>query len=524
MFELPRSEYLMNRKSIPILKVKQWMEQWGTRIGDPDFPKPPNEFYIASMLLSELRVLSGVHTRKLDQRKKADPNPGYQRAHQEDRSVSIARYMQYGYPLSTQNNLDVEEYRHLINPGWLPTAILVNIIDHKEVRSRAGKKITVEPDYEVQIENKDDHATLNYPVFDKQISPFGKDRLEPIEVIDGQHRLFACDNLDGNYDDYEVPVVFFNALDPKWQAYLFWVINVEPKKINPSLAFDLYPELRTQNWLEQGEKLRVYREHRAQELVEILWRHEKSPWKGRIELHGKRVRGHLSNAAYIRSLMASFIRRRHEKDVRIGGLFGSIESGNQERVLPWSRLQQAAFLIFLWRQIYNVVQASKADWAIECRKHVRQEDMFAKDLDLAFSSEYSLLATDQGVRAVLAVFNALLIASYEELELQDWDYKKPPSEFNDSQIDIALSELESNKKVTKFISMVSKALFDSSMDWRASSEPNLSRDQKLRQSVFKGSSGYTELQKQSFATLVESEDEKLSEIAKKTQYKLGWTV
>src|SRR5690606_26782999 len=104
--------------------------------------------------------------------------------------------------------------------------------------------------------------------------------LPPIENIDGQHRLFAFDEMSGLPDDFELPVVAFQSLDIGWQAYLFWSINVSPKKINPSHAYDLFPLLRTQDWLERVSAVHVYREARAQELVDILFRHEQSPWKG----------------------------------------------------------------------------------------------------------------------------------------------------------------------------------------------------------------------------------------------------
>jgi hypothetical protein len=70
------------------------------------------------------------------------------------------------------------------------------------------------------------------------------------------------------------------------QAYLFWTINIKPKKINPSLAFDLYPLLREQIWLESGETVHVYRESRAQELTEALWATPMSPWHRRINILG----------------------------------------------------------------------------------------------------------------------------------------------------------------------------------------------------------------------------------------------
>ena len=87
-------------------------------------------------------------------------------------------------------------------------------------------------------------------------------------MIDGQHRLWAFEGeeLAG---DYELPVIAFVGLDLSWQAYLFYTINIKPKKINTSLAFDLYPLLRTEEWLNKFEGPAIYRETRAQELVEL---------------------------------------------------------------------------------------------------------------------------------------------------------------------------------------------------------------------------------------------------------------
>lgn len=80
--------------------------------------------------------------------------------------------------------------------------------------------------------------------------------LPPIEVIDGQHRLFAFGETSDLPDDFELPVVAYYGLDVGWQAYLFWSINVSPKKINPSHAYDLFPLLRTQDWLESVSAVR----------------------------------------------------------------------------------------------------------------------------------------------------------------------------------------------------------------------------------------------------------------------------
>ena len=87
---------------------------------------------------------------------------------------------------------------------------------------------------------------LPYEAWDKGWTPKAN---APFEIIDGQHRLWAFDDAD-TLDSFELPVVAFVGLDISWQAYLFWTINIKPKRINPSLAFDLYPLLRSEDWLE----------------------------------------------------------------------------------------------------------------------------------------------------------------------------------------------------------------------------------------------------------------------------------
>ena len=66
---------------------------------------------------------------------------------------------------------------------------------------------------------------------------------EPIEVIDGQHRLWAFEKQLDNAD-FELPVVAFVGLDISWQAYLFWTINIKPKRI------DAEPRVRSLSALE----------------------------------------------------------------------------------------------------------------------------------------------------------------------------------------------------------------------------------------------------------------------------------
>ncbi|MGA8148453.1 MAG: hypothetical protein WB870_12915 [Gallionellaceae bacterium] len=119
---------------------------------------PPKEFFVTSMPLKDLRALAGVSTRQLSERKKTNAKAGYQRAHEPERSEKIARYVSYGYPLLTQKGLDPKTNTHFIHPGWLPTAILVNIISVGDSRRRHGKDLTVAAEMAISLKQDGGHT------------------------------------------------------------------------------------------------------------------------------------------------------------------------------------------------------------------------------------------------------------------------------------------------------------------------------------------------------------------------------
>ncbi|CUR72532.1 DGQHR domain protein [Achromobacter xylosoxidans] len=507
---------------IPLLRVSQWLPSWDeAEWTPPDLPEPSKHFYIGSIALSTLRRLAGVSRRQVKERKRGGRGAGYQRAHQAARSKSIARYLQYGYPISNQPSLNPAEHPKLIHPGWLPTSILVNVVGPNDKRRRAGKLLGVSDGYGVAVEQDKSGYFLSIPAGAADASfQIPQSSLEPIEIIDGQHRLFAMDELGlfGLGEEYEVPVVFFDGLTESWQAYLFWVINVEPKKINPSLAYDLYPELRSQSWLESGETINVYREHRAQELTEVLWRHEFSPWRDRIELHGNRVDGHVSNAAFIRSLMASFVRRWGNDD-KIGGLFGSIDRDGSERILPWKRSQQAAFLIVCWNHVHGAVKASKAAWIKGCSQDFESKPLAEQrqtnphGLHAAFAGNATLLGTDQGARSILVVFNALCQVAYSDIDLETWESDSVSDSPEDEDVTEALEEFSELTSANKFLQAIAVGLVDG-VDWRTSSSTSLTPAEKQAQAAFRGSSGYSMLQAKCLEALLQCENKQVAEAAR----------
>ncbi len=350
----------------------------------------------------------------------------------------------------------------------------------------------------------------------------------PLEVIDGQHCLWAFDEYDPG-DDFELPVVAFYGLDRSWQAYLFWSVNITPKKINRSLAFDLYPLLRQQSWLDKFAGHSIYRETRSQELVEALWSHPESPWYERINMLGetraeREYKGPtVTQAAWIRSLMASFVKHWEGSGNKIGGLFGPPATRN-DPILPWNRAMQAAVLIFAGNALKEGVKRNQAKWAIHLRK-LQERELFETG-DPAFYGEYSLISTDQGIRGFLFIVNDLCYVESQKLNLENWRWESASAEISDKEAaatdEIAVSAaLKSFSKTdgAKFIRAIADEL--AGYDWRTSSTPELNDNERMRQAVFRGSSGYKEMRRQLLKHL-SNQDGKVGLAAKTVMSALGY--
>ena len=108
-------------------------------------------------------------------------------------------------------------------PGWLPTAIIANILPVGAIRN--GKAIANKDT--ISIRHTDGNlAALQLPEgFDNDA---WRPEVAPIEIIDGQHRLLAFDKPCQTDGAFELPVVAFHDLDTTWQAYLFYTINISP--------------------------------------------------------------------------------------------------------------------------------------------------------------------------------------------------------------------------------------------------------------------------------------------------------
>ncbi len=486
------------KSAFPAIKVNQWLEEWDKIPFDPKSHKsePEKFFYVFSLPASYLKALSGIRRRSATGGKLRSDDLGIQRRHDENRSDEIHEFIHYGYPWSELSDAKRKsgEYKDLLKPGWLPTAIVVNILKSNDVRD----DIKVNKDDLIGITAKENNILVNMPesFTGRKWDPKA---LHPIEVIDGQHRLWAF--KDGNhFDDYELPVVAFHGLDVSWQAYLFWTINIKPKRINPSLAFDLYPLLRTEEWLDNSLGHPVYRESRAQELTEALWAHPVSPWYQRINMLGESGEKMVTQAAWIRSLLATYIKSSDGPGVKIGGLFGAPVTGTIG-MLPWTRAQQAAFLIFTGNALKSALKNCDDAWAKELLGRGR---LFKPEPYEVFHNRQSLINTDQGIRGFLAVTNDLCWVKATELKLKNWKSDEKAGATDDKAVTAALNSLE-QEPFTKFIKTIAEHL--RRYDWRTSSAPGLTDDDRLKKAAFRGGGGYKELRIQLLKHLASSGDE-----------------
>ncbi len=526
---------------INALKVQQWLPSWDAVQFDPQEQqtKPAKHFYLFSIKAGHLKALTGVYQRSTKGGKSRVQDPNVQRGHEEERSRMIQEFVQHGFPWCEMGEAKrkLPGAKELLKPGWLPTAIIVNILPPHAIRNG----VTIPDTDLVHVKDHDQAVSLQLPESFTG-SGWKPEKVFPLEVIDGQHRLWAFDDYDPG-EDFELPVVAFFGLDHGWQAYLFWSVNITPKKINRSLAFDLYPLLRHQSWLDKFAGHSIYRETRCQELVEALWSHPDSPWHERVNMLGenraqREYKGPMvSQAAWIRSLMATFVKQWEGTGTKIGGLFGAPPSAHVP-LLPWNRSMQAAVLIFTGNALKESVKRSQAKWAAHLRKVAGQE-LFEGD-DPAFYGDYSLISTDQGIRGLLSAVNDLCFVQSEELGLAKWLWESVREELRNKNVvatdkvaetreksavvtdeEMLTAAVKSFKKTeaAKFIGNIADGL--ANYEWRTSSTPMLENEERMRQAVFRGSGGYKEIRRQLLQHLSACGDE-IGQAAKTVLKALGY--
>jgi len=535
LYELEKNNITYEKfGTLKALKVKQWLNEWDQipRFNEKNRKKPQPYFYQFNIPAVLLKRIYEVHSRRAVAGREEEPYS--QRKHSAKRSNEIKEYAKGGFPWSTLSEAqrESESYRSLQMPGWLPTSIIANILDVGSVR----RDNVIQDDEVIKIRDIDeDFAEILLPkaIWSDRWLP----RVPPVEIIDGQHRIKAFASIRELNGNYEFPVIAFHDLDFTWQAYLFYTINIKPKRINTSLAYDLMPLLRIQDWLEHElNGPDIYKKVRAQELTELLWSTEISPWYNRINMLGDvgdDKGGTVSQNAFINSLIASFVKKWEGK---IGGLFGGELHEGEQDIIQWDKETQTAYLILIWRAINFAIAKSKAQWVEKLKEEIAKDELLddKSELQIAFIHPKSFFTTDQGIRPIFYIFNDLSFIANDSLKLHKFyvniDYDKYSTQ---DVIVLIYEEFKKNNIINEFVTKVSRIIIDN-FDWRTPSafNPQDPEEDKLRQhqNQFRGSGGYREMRIQLLRILANSSDVisddgtniVISEIAKTVLTKLGY--
>lgn len=501
----------MARSSLNALVIEQWRDAWDGFPWDAPGgkqPRPNSRFLTFTMSAAALRALSGVYRRNPSEIRKRTEDESVQRPHNDDRSREIRRFVDYGYPISEMRGNPEGQDVNLRRPGWLPTAVVVNILSSGQERDgmpplSAADQLEV-PDLESELPGSVSQLLLPE---DWSLGKWRPSGTPPIEVIDGQHRLWAFE-ADEDMEDFYLPVVAFVDLPRSYQAYLFWTINIKPKKINTSLAFDLYPMLRSQDWLMKGEGIRVYRESRSQELAEAMWATPSSPWFDRINMIGAvgvRPMQPVTQNSFVRSLVNTFVRSwTGGRSGLVGGLFGSTDEGG----LGWTRAQQAAFLVASWRHLYDTIVEIEPIWFQALPVNDNDETPGVREGERDPFGRFSMLGSDQGVRAFSAVLNDVFYEISTKARLGDW--REVPSGDVVDPVDVENS-LVQLRNMHFFANLQAFGASVAEFDWRSAAEPSLSEQEVLERAAYKGSGGYVALRRDLLRHLGASKDEVLRE-------------
>jgi hypothetical protein len=179
-----------DHRRIPAIKVHQWLRGWEKVEFLPKAHrrKPPPHFYLFSLPAVELRCLCGIVRRQASGLTPRAADLGIQRQHDPERSLEIGRFVEFGYPWSTlsESKRKSAEFNDLRKPGWLPTAIVVNILLATD--QRGNEKVSPNDVLKVDPGEQTSHITLPYSQWSKSWRPSSVPSYRRILVTEGVRR------------------------------------------------------------------------------------------------------------------------------------------------------------------------------------------------------------------------------------------------------------------------------------------------------------------------------------------------
>ncbi|NGM67313.1 MULTISPECIES: DGQHR domain-containing protein [Sphingobacterium] len=186
--------------------------------------QPLGTFYVFKISAFDLRQLVDTEPYYLSLENNIFENDGVQRKFDEDRGKEIANFLK-----STESAL--------------PNSIII-----------AGNTKNFEETDQWRVEKQNIGGCTDDYLIIPELKINGA-------VIDGQHRLFSFKHLSNDEQKkYELLCTLYLDLPNPYQAYIFATINMNQRKVNKSLAYDLYgydlSEEESNKW--SPEKLAVF--------------------------------------------------------------------------------------------------------------------------------------------------------------------------------------------------------------------------------------------------------------------------
>ena len=158
---------------------------------------------------------------------------------------------------------------YLLNGGYFPTNIILNVIDQT--------KITIDNELQILFFAEEAHIA---------------------QILDGQHRVAGmreAAKTNPKILDIEFPVLLAIGLTTKQCASVFISINTEQKNVPKSLIYDLYGLVETDN--------RDYSIDRGRDIADSLNKIESSPYAGYVKFPGSaRFKGGIQLSSMVNSL------------------------------------------------------------------------------------------------------------------------------------------------------------------------------------------------------------------------------
>ncbi|WP_181304094.1 DGQHR domain-containing protein [Rufibacter sp. XAAS-G3-1] len=230
--------------------------------------QPKGEFFIGTIPAQDLVDITYSDIRRINN---------------EDREVE--KYLGIQRPLDKARVLKIKKYIQSPDASF-PTGIVLSV-DPKCAEYDPEKSVLTLKEFKSEFDD-DPNVSLH----------------KIAKVLDGQHRIAAFMNSQGNYDftldikDFELNVVVFIGLDIDEQANIFATINLAQTKVNRSLVYDLEGLSKIRNPFRTGHKVAV-----ALDTAD-----ESSPLYHRIKRLGVKTEGRessepLTQAVFVESLL-----------------------------------------------------------------------------------------------------------------------------------------------------------------------------------------------------------------------------